>query len=66
MDNKETKNKAEELDDESLEEVTGGVYQRKSGMEIGVTLPQLPKTKQFKDPGMVQVPTTPTDDYRTL
>lgn len=67
MENKELKNnKAEELNDEALDEVTGGTYQRQyyelddSKLEHGLS-----KSKDFKAPGgVVTVPTQPVGDYR--
>ena len=70
MENKETKNKqTEELNDEALDEVTGGVYQpvgiTRSG---GIMSPKtVPSKKSSSVGGSVSVPSMPSPgDIRTF
>ncbi len=59
MENKETKNNtAEELNDEALDEVTGGVYQLQDITHGSIAVPQSPQSKKSKTPS-VTVPTMP-------
>ncbi len=66
MENKETKNnKTEELNDEALDEVTGGAFElRDYGVDSSVLTRKNPQSKQIETPGTITTPTLPTDTYR--